>query len=152
MIYRTDYNGDIKITSNGYRWDIFYDRPNDEPFPPTIGGPTTGEMGLAYEFSVQGSDPNQDEIYYKLDWCDGDVTNWLGPYESGEKIFLTHVWEEGGAYIIKVKAKDIYEQESEWGTFNVVMPRNKDLFKQEVPRLTRLLECLFLKIIRYDIK
>ena len=34
-------------------------------------------------------------------------------------------WEEEGTYTIRVKAKDIYDKESDWGTIVFTAPKNK---------------------------
>jgi len=41
---------------------------------------------------------------------------------------VSHIWEEEGNYIIKVKAKDSYETESDWGTLEVSMPKRRAYF------------------------
>ncbi|MBE3141416.1 MAG: hypothetical protein IMZ53_12650, partial [Thermoplasmata archaeon] len=35
---------------------------------------------------------------------------------------ITHSWSEQGTYTVKVKAKDVPGDESDWGTLDVVMP------------------------------
>ncbi len=55
-------------------------------------------------------------MWYKWDWGDGQQSDWLGPYESGEEASATHSWDVSNTYQIKVKAKDIYDAESLWST------------------------------------
>jgi hypothetical protein len=47
-----------------------------------------------------------------INWGDGNTTDWLGPYESGEEIIVSHAWKTVGKYTILVKAKNIYGEES----------------------------------------
>ncbi len=37
-------------------------------------------------------------------------------------IHLTHSWSETGTYIVKAKAKDQMDGESDWGTLTFVVP------------------------------
>ena len=64
------------------------------------------------------------------DWGDGEKSDWLGPYESGETIESSHIWNKQGIHKIRVKAKDVYDCESKWSdplAFNA--PKNKHNFK-----------------------
>jgi len=51
-------------------------------------------------------DPDNDQIYYFIDWDDGTSSGWIGPYEPGETVYIMHVWSEEGSYKIAAKAKD----------------------------------------------
>ena len=53
-------------------------------------------------------------LFYYFDWGDGTNSGWIGYYQSGEPCIVSHEWSEQGIYEIKVKAKDIYGQESNW--------------------------------------
>ncbi len=92
---------------------------NDPPFPPDITGPTEGEPGVEYIYTFLTWDPEDDIVWYKLDWGDGNITDWIGPYESGEEIIRSHSWEEIGTYTIRAKAKDIFNAESYWSIYVV---------------------------------
>ena len=70
-------------------------------------------------------DPEDDEIYYYIDWDDGSVEDWFGPFDSDEEVLVSHVWEEMDTYAIRAKAKDIYGAESDWGDRPIEIPRNK---------------------------
>ncbi|MCJ7572430.1 MAG: hypothetical protein MUO82_11265, partial [Candidatus Thermoplasmatota archaeon] len=59
------------------------------------------------------------------EWGDGTDSGWLGLYPSGKEISANQSWKEKGTYLIKGKAKDIYGAESDWGTLEVTMPKNK---------------------------
>ena len=108
---------------------------NDAPSIPSIDGPSTGKPGIEYEYTFFSNDPNGDDLYYYIDWGDGNTKDWFGPYESGEIVTVSHTYEKksinpeplGTKYIIKAKAKDIYDSESDWGEFEVTMPRTKSV-------------------------
>ena len=100
---------------------------NTPPDSPTIRGQTAGKADKEYEYTFQAVDPQQNQIYYYIDWNDRKVEDWIGPYESGEELTLKHAWSKEGAYVIKAKVKDIHDTESEWATLSITMPRNKQL-------------------------
>jgi hypothetical protein len=70
-------------------------------------------------------DPNEDDVYFSIDWGNGTVDEWIGPFGSGEDGSATHSWNEEGTYEIRVKAKDIHGAESEWTTLEVNMTMNQ---------------------------
>jgi len=92
------------------------------PDTPTIHGPTKGKPGNLYLYTFATIDPEGDIVYYCIDWGDGQISEWVGPYHSGATASLTHEWDEKGTYTIQAKAKDIYGNESDWGTLQVHMP------------------------------
>lgn len=98
---------------------IINDNP---PNTPTIDGPARGKVGTTYTYTVSTVDINGDQVYYKIDWGDGQIDEWVGPYNSGTEAEFTHVWNEKGTYTVMVKAKDIYDIESSWGAMSIVMP------------------------------
>jgi hypothetical protein len=100
---------------------------NHPPNKPTITGPTTGGAGKEYDFTFSATDPDKDMIYYFIDWGDDTTSGWLGWYNSGEEITVSHTWSETGTYNIKAKVKDYLDVESDWSTFTVNMPKNKPL-------------------------
>ncbi|MCK5260952.1 MAG: immune inhibitor A [Thermoplasmatales archaeon] len=100
---------------------------NDPPNIPNITGPTSGNIGTAYDYTFVTTDPNGDNISYYIEWGDGSIEEWVGLYVSGEEVILNHTWDEKGPYVIRAKAKDVFDEESNWGTLEVTMPRNKIL-------------------------
>ena len=63
---------------------------------------------------------------------------------------LSHSWEKSGTYTIKVKAKDDFGMESEWGELQVTMPRDKSVSSSLLLKLLErfpLLEVILSKII-----
>ena len=105
------------------RWLITGYFRDFSPYPPTIDGPVTGKVGRKYTYTLQSSDPKDDDIFYYVDWGDGKFEEWIGPYHSGEEVIVSHRWWEQGNYSIKVKVRDIYDIESGWATLEVSMPK-----------------------------
>ena len=59
-------------------------------------------------------------------WFEGcPGVDWIGPYNSGEKVAFNYSWGKRGEYTISVKAKDSHGAESNWSTLEVTMPKNK---------------------------
>lgn len=108
-------------------WNIIDEGDNNPPETPSIlTGPINGEIGEEYSYSTSAVDIDDDEIYFLFDWGDGTDDVWLGPFDSGCEINVTHIWDVEGDYEIRVKAKDTCDAESEWSDPLVVsMPKNK---------------------------
>jgi hypothetical protein len=98
---------------------------NQHPEAPTISGPNEGKIEIEYDYEISTMDIDGDRIYFYVDWDDGYVENWFGPYDSGEIVPLTHLWLVRGSYTVKVKARDTYGSESDWGVLEISMPRGK---------------------------
>jgi hypothetical protein len=105
--------------------DVLLERINEGPNRPTIDGPVSGKPGIVYNYTFNGTDPNEDDLEYYIKWGDGNNTNWIGPYSSGEEITLGHSWAKEGTYIIFAKVRDAYGEESSSGSLEVSIPRNR---------------------------
>ena len=80
----------------------------NEQKPPSTSGPNIGIPGVEYEFSFITNDPEGDNIWIYIDWDDGQIENWIGPYESGEEVVLSHKWDLDDRYEIKAESKDVW--------------------------------------------
>ena len=98
---------------------------NSPPAPPTINGNTRGKSGVEYNYYFVSNDPDNDKIFYYINWGDGNIEQWIGPYNSDEQITLNHSWAEKGTYVLFSKAKDVNGAESQVSTFEVSIHRNK---------------------------
>lgn len=96
------------------------------PLVPMINGPINGKTGVDYDYTFRSIDPTEDKLFYYIDWGDGNIEEWIGPYSSGEEVVVSHKWSQDGTWIIKVKAKDTDGLESDWATLEVSMPKNKE--------------------------
>jgi hypothetical protein len=96
----------------------------DKPDTPT--GNISGKTGTYYQYSSRTIDQNGDQVYYKWHW--GNVeSNWDGPYNSGDIVTASHSWSTDGTYPVKVKSKDIHDEESPWSDpLSVTVPKNKN--------------------------
>ena len=84
------------------------------PDPPTISGPSTGKTGHEYDYRFNTTEYEGEDVYYWIDWGDGNCEEWIGPYPPNQEIIESHIWEEQGEYIIQAKAKDVVDAESNW--------------------------------------
>jgi hypothetical protein len=119
---------------------------NDPPNNPIIDGPTIGKPGELYDYTFSAVDPNGDNVTFYIQWGDGDIEEWIGPYYSGEEFTLSHSWDTKDTFVIKVKARDDKNDESGWVLFEVTMPRNHDIFHnlfETLPILYRIIQFIF---------
>jgi PKD repeat protein len=99
---------------------------SNPPEKPTITGKAEGAAGKEHTFTISTTDPDDDDVYYWIEWYDGDTNgSWDGAYPSGDQVTFNNSWEEQGTYTIRVKAKDIYDKESDWGTIVFTAPKTK---------------------------
>jgi len=107
------YEGNVYVGSNDCKLYCFgiSDQP---PTVPVINGPHAAGPGFHVDFTTVSSDPESNQMFYMWDFGDGNITDWLGPYESGEIVSIENNWTYEGEYEIRVKAKDETELESDW--------------------------------------
>ncbi len=145
--YNTEHGWCDFCTIEDIKVDILENNP---PETPTIQGPINGKVGDELTYTVSTTDPENQQVYYYIEWGDGEVLDWAGPYDSGQDVEQSHIWNSRGTYQIRVKAKDIYDFESNWETFQVVIPKTKaftfNIFNN-FPRLFNFLERIFNQII-----
>ena len=116
---------------------------NVPPDKPIITGTTEGKIGEEYIYSIESIDPDRNPVSYYIDWGDG-LTNETMEYASAEEVWIWHIYKESGTYTIRVKARDILGEESDWGELTVSMPRYKTTsllywFLEDHPRLFPIL-------------
>jgi len=151
-----EYYYRVKGYNAAYEWGDFSTlkkitvdiQDNDPPNKVYIDGPVDGNVGTTYDYTFTTTDPNDHNVYYYIEWGDGEVEDWTGPYHSGEEATISHTWAKQGMFIIRAKAKDPFNAEGSWGTLSVTMPRNKSadkpslIFLQNYPHLFQLLQRL----------
>ena len=110
----------------GYLHAFNYLDPN-APLTPDIYGQTNGNAGTEYEYTFKSTSPINRDVYYYIEWGDGDwtITDWIGPYDSGEVVKVSHTWSGQGTYTIRARAKDSDNLWGPWGELTVTMPRDK---------------------------
>ena len=63
---------------------------NTPPNKPEVHGPARGKPGETYLYTFKTTDPENDDVYYYVDWGDGSNSRWLGPYDSGVQESASH--------------------------------------------------------------
>ncbi len=139
MIVAKDNHG-ASSPSPLWSFTVAYNSPPDAP---TIDGPNTVKVGVDYEFTFSAIDPDGDNVSYYIDWGDGEETGWIGYFESGEEITASHMWNEKGDYILRCKAKDIWDYESEWSEFYIWWSKNQQSQNIWLQRLCEKLPLLY---------
>ena len=98
---------DVSVTLNTY--------VNSKPIAPDMPtGPGIGLLLTEYEYYSSTIDFDGDLMYYRWSWGDGDTSDWLGPYVSGDTCQASHSWSVSNTYQIKIQAKDTLGAESDW--------------------------------------
>jgi hypothetical protein len=122
-----DYLGQIFISADNAEiitLDVIV-KVSNPPGEPTIEGPKRFEIGKEYDYSFSAFDPEDEDVYYYVDWGDGNDSSWVGPYSSGQKVTLSHIWTVEGKKTIGARAKDVNDLYGPMATMIVEMPRNK---------------------------
>jgi VCBS repeat-containing protein len=114
--------------SEGPIWTFLTEQQqNREPTRPTITGAQVIHVpNRDYDYEISTTDPDEDNVFYYVDWADGTFEDWNGPYKSGQNVTMTHSWPPATKlYEIQVKAKDIYGAESDWGKMYVFVLKSR---------------------------
>ena len=141
-------------TTEGPIWSFTTEEggTNYPPTTPTIGGKIFVRPNQQYDYAISSTDPEEEQIFYRIYWGD-NITEWMGPYPSGEAVIFSHSWPEPMTpYLMIVYAKDINGNHCiKNGQFPIICPRDykSNIF---VKLLNRLIEnhpifALLLKII-----
>ena len=96
---------------------------NEPPTTPTIDGPTNGKAGVSQNYRFRSTDPDGDDIHYCIEWGCGE-SDCTEPHPSGEEVTASHTYVSG-TFVIRVKATDSNQAESDWATLEITMPKNR---------------------------
>jgi hypothetical protein len=104
---------------------------NESPGKPTfIESASTGSVGSPVSFRFSASDPESDDVSFRVQWGDGTYSSWTEYVGSGGDKTLTHAYSEAGTYVVTVQTKDIHGSISapSEGKEIVVVPAGSVLF------------------------
>ena len=79
---------------------------NYQPIVSQPQGPSQGTTGDALIFSVTASDPDNDSIAVRIDWGNGEISDWTELQPSGSTFELSHSWAEPGVYQVRAQVAD----------------------------------------------
>ncbi|MFA5101710.1 MAG: nitroreductase family protein [Candidatus Thermoplasmatota archaeon] len=94
---------------------------NNPPTDPILTGPSTGQRGIPYNYTIVSTDPDGDDLSYFVDWDDGTNSGWVGPSTSGTMMTLNHTWSQPGTYTIRGKARDTQSLENKWTSLEMTI-------------------------------
>jgi PKD repeat protein len=127
LSYSTNYNwytiaDDGTNTTQSSTWSFTTkERRNGTPNPPNKpSGPVESYSNTSCIYETFTSDPDEDQLWYQWDWED-EISEWIGPYNSGKTISVEHKWENIGYYDVRVRAKDDEEHISSWSPILTVL-------------------------------
>ena len=105
-------SGDRYASSQEFTVELINNPPQTPPRPT---GPERGIVTNEYNYSIQTTDPDEDQLQYGWDW-NGDfaVDEWTGFVPSGTQVTMPHRWSVRGIFDVRVKTKDIHDAESNW--------------------------------------
>ena len=126
-------NGFFKIAYGDCQieYEIVYVKFNKlKPNTPTKPeGPTNVKKGKEYLYTTYSIDSQNEMIQYCFDWGDG-IKTWTEWKYPGEKVYVTHIWQEEGTFDVKVKARNRKEIDSSWSQpLTVNVSENKQSFQ-----------------------
>lgn len=77
------------------------------------------DEGVEYTWYTLATDPDPDEdLYFQFDFNE-DITNWIGPADSGEEMYKKYTWPECGIMVVKVRVRDQWRWTSEWLSIDI---------------------------------
>jgi len=120
----TVYIGSTYDQGKGYLYAFGSVESNEPPETPTISGPTNGKPLELYKYKFTCVDPDNNPVTLYIDWDDFTLKQTLD-LASGEVEELLHIYVSRGKHTIRAKAVDVMGAESDWGTLEVSMPKNK---------------------------
>ncbi|MGF3584380.1 MAG: PKD domain-containing protein, partial [Thermoplasmatota archaeon] len=97
-------------------------------------GVDIGYIQQLYTFTSYSTDPEGFGIYYRWDFGDGTITDWIGPVDSGTTVSYSHYWNVPGHYDVKVQVKDVGGVTSEWSTpkgVDIVAKKTATIFNKD---------------------
>ncbi len=107
----TDNNGSSEVEAPIY----INIEENSAPNKPTKpSGQNVGKVEEKYMYNTSAIDVDDDQVYYMFSWGDGNYSDWIGTYDSGEIASLSYSWKKAGVYEVKSLARDEYDHLSDW--------------------------------------
>jgi len=98
---------------------------NFPPYMPIeIDVPDTSIVGYEQTYSFSSKDGDGNNVDFYVDWGDGSLNDWDGPYESEETVSFKHTYMQIGTYTIKVKTRDIHGEVSIFNEISTLITNN----------------------------
>lgn len=95
---------------------------NEAPLPPVITGSASGIPNVTYDFSVEGTDPDGDGVFYEVDWTGDEVANYVSTeVSSGNAITISRNWSSLGPKTFYARTVDEYGVRSAWAAHTITI-------------------------------
>ena len=109
-----DENGMISGWSNGLSVVVSGSENNNPNAPSIPAGPSNLNTGQTGTYTTSGTDPDNDQVQYRFDWDDGQISTWTNLVPSGTTANKDHQWTTPGTYQIKAQTRDEHLATSTW--------------------------------------
>ena len=111
------------LTCDGVSDSVSVTVQNRAPNAPAITGPTTGITGTTYAFSFTATDPDNDQIFYEIDWDNNgtvDATTPASSYvNSGTTLNGNRSWSSANSYTFRARTVDFDNARSGWTSHTI---------------------------------
>lgn len=106
------------LTCDGTVDSVVINAVNQNPNPPTIGGNTSSAGGTNNTFAISGTDPDNDQIFYEIDWDNNGTAEVSSPgagyVNSGIGVQADRSWLVAGSYTFQARTVDTANARSGW--------------------------------------
>jgi hypothetical protein len=133
ICYRDEKLGDLK-----------YAFKNKVPTKPEVNGPGEAKIQEEIDFSIVSTDENNHQVKYMIKWDEEGKWETYGPFPSGQQQTLSHKWSEEGQITIKIRAKDVFDGESEEAMYHLVLSKRKPVLNIVMEFLRMILHEIFI--------
>jgi hypothetical protein len=99
--------------------------PNIPPKAPTIIGPRSGTQSKLLNLKFTATDPENQDLYYWINWGGDEYPETFGPYSSGKVVTISHSWGTVGNYTINARTIDQYGAKSSITTYKVRITKSR---------------------------
>jgi hypothetical protein len=89
-------------------------RRPDRPGAPDGPGCVNVLVDTSYYFLCGTTDPDGDSLRYRVDWGDGDTSDWTEPERNGTSVLVSHAWHSTGPFLVRAQAIDEDGSQSDW--------------------------------------
>jgi len=88
--------------------------PPSTPNPPS--GPSSACVGDTVGFSAYAYEYDDEDVAFTFDWGDGHSSPWSNYVSLPWRVSMSHVYSRKGTFEVRVKAKDIEDNETDWSS------------------------------------
>jgi ELWxxDGT repeat protein len=95
---------------------------NETIAPPDVTGPTSGDVGVSYNYTIVGASSLGHALEYTVDWGDGDSIGWTPLDTETNTALVSHAWPFAATHTVQVQIRCITHPAAvNWTDFGVVI-------------------------------